>query len=35
MQLAYSDKNLSNEFFSFVIEKFDFPFKMPRETEVL
>ena len=35
MQLAYCDKNLYNNFFSFIIEKFDFPVKMPWEKEVL
>ena len=35
IQLAYGDKNLCYNFFSFVIEKFDFPVKMPWEKEVL
>ena len=35
MQLAYGDKNLFCKFFSFIIEKFDFPVKMPWEKEVL
>ena len=29
MQFAYGDKNLFYKFFSFIIEKFDFPVKMP------
>ena len=35
MQLAYGDKNLFYKFFSFIIEKFEFPVKMPPEKEVL
>ena len=35
MQLANGDKNLFYKFFSFIIEKFDFPVKMPREKEAL
>ena len=35
MQLAYCDKNLFYKFFSFIIEKFDFPVKKPWDKEVL
>ena len=35
MQMAYRDKNLFYKFFSFVIENFYFPVKMPQEKEVL
>ena len=35
MQLAYGDKNLLYKLFSFIIEKFDFPVKMPWEKDIL
>ena len=35
MQMAFGDKNLYNNLFFFIIEKFDFPVKMPPEKEVL
>ena len=35
MQLAYGDKKLFYNFFSFIIEKFDFLVKMPVKKEVL
>ena len=35
MQMAYGDKKTFYKFFSFVIEKIDFPVKMPQEKEVL
>ena len=35
MELAYGDKNLFCKFFLFIIEKFDFPVKMPPEKKVL
>ena len=35
MKLAYGDKNLFYNFFSIIIEKFDFPVKLPWEKEVL
>ena len=35
MQMAYGDKNLFYNVFSFFIEKFDFPVKMPQDKEVL
>ena len=35
MQMAYGDKNLFYNFLLFLIEKFDFPVKMPPEKEVL
>ena len=35
MQMAYGDKKTFYKFFSFLIEKIDFPVKMPKEKEVL
>ena len=35
MQMAYGDKKLFYDFFSFIIEKFDFLVEMPLEREVL
>ena len=35
MKIAYGDRNLFYKTFWFIIEKFDFPVKIPPEKEVL
>jgi len=35
MQLTNGDKNPFYKFFSFIIEKFDLPVKMPQEKDIL